>query len=173
MRRPKLFQLYPLLLLILILVLSSCDLGPRGKAQLGQPAPDFILEDLTGQNWRMDDLRGEVVLLYFWATWCPPCRESLPSLESLHREMALAAQPFQLLAVLSNDDPAQASRLIGQLGLTFPILADQDNKVARLYGLTGVPEAWIIDSNGILRERFIGSRPWDSPEARKILKEYM
>jgi peroxiredoxin len=161
MRQTRLFSLL-LLLLAFLLVLASCDQGPRGRAQIGQPAPDFILEDLEGRNWRLSDLRGQVVLLYFWATWCQPCREGMPALEKLHQEMALADKPFQMLAVLSNDEPAQAVRLADRLGITLPILIDP-----------GVPEAWVIDSNGILRERFIGPRRWESAEAREILESYM
>jgi cytochrome c biogenesis protein CcmG, thiol:disulfide interchange protein DsbE len=174
MHQRKNFRGWLLCLLTLLLLLPSCDPGRRpGQAVVGKAAPDLILEDLEGRTFRLADLRGQVVFLHFWATWCPPCREEMPSMEALHREMRLAGEPFQILAVLSNDDPGQAARFAEKLGLTFPILKDPETKVARIYGVTGVPETFIIDSNGILRERFIGARPWESPEAKQILRSYM
>jgi cytochrome c biogenesis protein CcmG, thiol:disulfide interchange protein DsbE len=160
--------------LALLLTLTSCSPGPRpGQAVIGKAAPDLILEDLQGQTFRLEDLRGKVVFLHFWATWCPPCREEMPSMEVLHREMSVAGEPFQMLAILTNDDPGQATRFAEKLDLTFPILKDRDNLASRTYGITGVPETFIIDSNGILRERFIGPRPWESPEAKEILRSHM
>jgi DsbE subfamily thiol:disulfide oxidoreductase len=161
--------------LLLLMGLTGCEERPKGVevATVGQPAPDFILSDLDGTKWRLSDLRGKVVFLNFWATWCPPCREEMPDMEALHREMALTGQPFQMVAVLTNDDPGQAARFAGKLNLTFPILVDQESKAAADYGLTGVPETFIIDASGILREKFIGPRPWNSPEAKEMLRRHM
>lgn len=94
-------------------------------------------------------------------------------MESLYREMTLTGQPFQMIAVLTNDNPADGSRFARQVGLTFPILSDQAGKTAAEYGLTGVPETFIIDAHGILREHFIGPRPWSSPGAKEMLRRYM
>lgn len=94
-------------------------------------------------------------------------------MEALHREMTLTGQPFQMLAVLTNDDPGQAARFARKLNSTFPILVDQEGKAAAAYGLTGVPETFIIDARGILREKFIGPRPWSSPASKKMLRRYM
>jgi cytochrome c biogenesis protein CcmG, thiol:disulfide interchange protein DsbE len=170
----KNFRVRLFCVLLLLFLLSSCDARPRpGQAVIGQAAPDLILEDLEGRTFQVASLRGQVVFLHFWATWCPPCREEMPSMEILHREMSAAGEPFQILAVLSNDDPGQAARFAERLGLSFPILKDPDTKAARTYGVTGVPETFIIDGNGILRERFIGARPWESAEAKEILRSYM
>jgi cytochrome c biogenesis protein CcmG, thiol:disulfide interchange protein DsbE len=169
-------QIWVLGMLLLGAALSGgCrDSGPSGALlQTGQPAPDFLLEDLQGRPWRLSEQRGKVVFLNFWASWCPPCREEMPDMEALHQEMALMGRPFQMLAVLSNDDPANGALLAERLALTFPILVDREAHVAQSYGLTGVPETFIIDGDGILQERFIGARPWNSPEAKNMLARYM
>lgn len=152
---------------------DSASTGTGPLMEVGRVAPDFVLEDLEGRTWRLSDQRGKVVFLNFWATWCPPCREEMPDMEALHREMALLGQPFQMLAVLSNDDPANAALLANSLKLTFPILNDGQGTAGLAYGLTGVPETFIIDAEGIVRERFIGARAWNSPEAKGMLNSHM
>jgi cytochrome c biogenesis protein CcmG, thiol:disulfide interchange protein DsbE len=161
--------------LLLTLLITGCGEPPTGVkvATVGQPAPDFILADLDGAMWRLSDLRGKVVFLNFWATWCPPCREEMPDMEALHREMTITGQPFQMIAVLTNDDPGLATRFAQKLNLTFPTLVDREGEAAAAYGLTGVPETFIIDSMGILREKFIGPRPWNSPAAKEMVRQYM
>jgi peroxiredoxin len=163
------------LLLLAALLATGCkDSGPAGTLlEAGRPAPDFTLEDLEGHTWRLSEQRGKVVFLNFWATWCPPCRQEMPDMELLHREMTLADQPFQMLAVLSNDDPTNGALLAEGLGLTFPILKDREGLTAHAYGLIGLPETFIIDGNGIVRKRLIGARPWNSPENREMLSQYL
>ena len=119
--------------LLLLIGFTGCKEQPPAEvevATVGQPAPDFILADLDGTMWRLSDLRGKVVFLNFWATWCPPCREEMPDMAALHREMALTGLPFQMLAVLTNDDPGQAARFAQKLGITFPIVVDREGKAA-------------------------------------------
>ncbi|MEJ2031927.1 MAG: TlpA disulfide reductase family protein [Deltaproteobacteria bacterium] len=163
-------------LLLLTAMTFGCEKRPPAKAKVatvGQPAPDFILSDLHGKKWRLSDLRGKEVFLNFWATWCPPCRGEMPDMEALHREMTLTAQPFQMIAVLSNDDPRRAAGFARKLNLTFPILVDEEGKAGAEYGITGVPETYIIDAHGILRAKFIGPRPWNSPGAKELLRRYL
>jgi len=177
MRRITTIQLRILgsLLLLTALLATGCkDSGPAGTLlEAGRPAPDFALEDLEGRTWRLSEQRGKVIFLNFWATWCPPCRQEMPDMEALHREMTLTGQPFQMLAVLSNDDPANGALMAEKIGLTFPILKDEEALTAQAYGLTGIPETFIIDGNGMVRERLSGARPWNSPESRGMLSQYL
>lgn len=140
-------------------------------ARLGWPAPDFSLTDTSGRSWKLSELKGKAVFLNFWATWCPPCRQEMPSMELLNRDMA--SKGLQMLTVLTNDDPAVADRLIRGKGWTFPVLVDPNGAVANAYGITGVPETFIIDMNGILREKFIGGYHWDSQSAKDMIQKYV
>lgn len=167
------------LFFIALMVLASCMLSGCDKkgnqqvlvAEIGKEAPDFSLSDLQGKIWKLSDLRGKVVFVNFWATWCQPCREEMPDMESLYRGMA--DKPFQMLAILSSDSQANAELMVKMTGTTFPILLDPDGSVSRAYGLTGVPETYIVDPKGILREKFLGPRPWNSPGAYNMLGQYM
>lgn len=163
------------LLVVVSCLLASCEKSPEKtaplKAEVGQPAPDFSLTDTKGRTWRLTDLRGQVVFVNFWATWCPPCREELPSMEGLHRRLSQA--PFQMLTILNNDRPDFAQQVADKYGYTFPILIDPDSKVAGIYGITGVPETFIIDANGVLQKKFIGPWDWNSPPAWKMLAQFL
>ncbi len=92
-------------------------------------------------------------------------------MEALNR--GLSDAPFQMITILNNDRPQFADTLRKKIGFTFPVLIDPDSQTAQQYGLTGVPETFIVDPEGILREKFIGPRPWNSQEAFKMLSKYM
>lgn len=163
-----------LLLFSLLLFLASCSQNQEAanlKAEINKPAPDFVLTDIDGKTWRLSDLRGKVVFINFWATWCPPCQEEMPSMEALYQGMKNA--PFQMLSVLNNDDPEFARQMGKKIGFTFPVLKDPESKIAGQYGITGVPETFIIDPQGILREKFLGPRPWNSQGAMQMLSLYL
>lgn len=158
---------------IICICLTFCMIscGQRPKvAEVGKLAPDFTLVDRKGKTWKLSDLEGQVVFVNFWATWCAPCREEMPSMERLHR--LLPADKFKMLAILNNDEPAFADTLGAKLGVTFPILIDPGSKTGKAYGLTGVPETYIVDKKGVLREKFLGPVPWDSPAAQQMLMKY-
>lgn len=160
----------PLMILCLAFLMTACDRAPE-VAEVGKPAPQFKLVDTKGKTWDLAELKGRVVFLNFWATWCPPCREEMPSMQRLFASMP--SDRFIMLAVLSNDDPAIADSLAAKIGATFPILIDPGSKTAQAYGLTGVPETFIIDKNGVLREKFMGAVPWDAPKAVQMLNGYL
>lgn len=163
-----------LLLFLVIFLVGSCGLVKEKypeKATVNSPAPDFTLTDIQGNHWQLSKLRGKLVFINFWATWCPPCQEELPSLEALNRSMD--RDRFQMLTILSNDNPDLARMLAGRIGLTFPILIDPESKGAAQYGITGVPETFIVDPQGILREKIIGPRDWNSPGAWQMLERYL
>ena len=161
------------LVLFFVLALSGCQQqgGPANKAVVNKPAPDFTIQDLKGNTWKLSDLRGKVVFLNFWATWCPPCREEMPSMKALYEDMDKSK--FEMLTILINDQPANGEAFARQLGLDFPILVDQEGRIGALYGLTGVPETFLIDAQGILRQKYIGPQQWDSSGAKELIRSYM
>jgi peroxiredoxin len=126
-------------------------------------APDFWLSNLAGDYVKLSDYRGKVVFLNVWATWCPPCREEMPSMESLYRK--LKGRNFEMLGVSIDRDGEKVVRPFAvKYGLTFPVLLDPDNKTYRLYGLTGVPETFIVDKSGVVIHKIIGPQNWMNKE---------
>ncbi len=152
------------------LLFSGCGEPPR-IAEVGDPAPDFTLEDLSGRTWTLSELKGKVVFINFWATWCPPCREEMPSMQRLADMMP--EDSFVMLALLNRDAPSMGANFVRKLGVTMPILNDQGNQAGRLYGITGLPETFIVDKQGILREKYIGPAQWDSPVYQQLMKKYI
>lgn len=133
------------------------------KRNVGFPAPDFRLPDLQGRPFRLADQRGKVVFLNLWATWCPPCRDEMPSMERLHRR--LAGRDFVVVAVSEDDDEAAVRAFANDLRLSFPVLLDREGKLPGRYGVTGYPETFLIDRQGEVVDHIIGPAEWDSPEA--------
>jgi peroxiredoxin len=135
-------------------------------------APDFAVPDLSGQAVRLSALRGKVVLVSLWTTWCPPCREEMPSMERLYQK--LGPQGLVLLAV-SQDDGGRAvvEPFVKGLGITFPVLIDPEHQVGSAYGVWGYPETFIIDREGRIAERVIGPRTWDAPAQVEALERLL
>ncbi|MGH7822168.1 MAG: TlpA disulfide reductase family protein [Candidatus Binatia bacterium] len=124
-------------------------------------APDFVLPDLDGSAVRMRDLRGKVVVLNLWATWCPPCVEEMPTLERLHRRMQ--GQDFMLLAVSQDESPDVVAPWIREHGFTFPVLLDPRGEVGHALGATGYPETFVVDRQGRIVHHHVGFRDWMEP----------
>ena len=153
----------------LALFVTACGESP--VASVGKPAPDFDTIDMEGKIWSLSKLKGQVVFVNFWATWCAPCREEMPSMERLYAK--LPKDKFKMIALFNNDSPALVKDFVAKLGLTMPILDDQKNLIGIKYGLTGLPETFIIDKQGVIREKFIGPAEWDSPESVEMLTKYI
>ena len=153
-----------------VLLFIACDKYLPKVAEVGKLAPDFTLVDRKGKTWNLAELKGQVVFVNFWATWCLPCIKEMPSMQKLYSSMP--ANEFKMLAILFNDKPAVADRVVAKQKYTFPILIDPENKTGKAYGLTGVPETYIIDKQGVLREKFIGPVEWDTPGVRQMLMKY-
>jgi cytochrome c biogenesis protein CcmG, thiol:disulfide interchange protein DsbE len=161
-----------IILFCLFLLISGCKQEAMGPGiELDSPAPDFTLVDTTGKTWSLADLKGRVVLVNFWASWCQPCLQEMPSMQELNS--FLPEDKFTMLSILFNDAPAFAENIAARFNLTFPILIDPENMAARAYGLTGVPETYIIDKEGVLRKKFIGPVEWNSAEARQMMLQYI
>jgi peroxiredoxin len=112
-------------------------------------APDFTLRTLDGPNLRLQEQRGRVVLVNFWATWCGPCRQEIPHLNKLYEKYR--ASGFVLLGVNIDDDAKVASDLALKLGVKFPVLMDTDKTVSRLYDMSAMPATIVIDRDGRVR----------------------
>jgi peroxiredoxin len=129
------------------LVASGAAAGAGVTPSAG--APDFTLPRLNGANLRLQEQRGQVVMVNFWATWCGPCRAEMPHLSRLYEKYR--ASGFTILAVNIDEDPHKAASLASQLGMRFPVLLDTDKKVSRLYDLGTMPSTVLIDREGRVR----------------------
>lgn len=159
-------------LLIVISVIKKQEMPQTGPVlDIGMRAPEFILNDPTGNTYyTLEKLKGSVVLINFWASWCEPCREEMPSIQSLYNHFKDNKQ-FSMLTVLYKDDYQNAKIYIKESNFEFPVLIDMDSNTANSYGVTGVPETYIIDKKGFLRERIIGQADWSSPEAISFISD--
>ncbi|HFD78779.1 MAG TPA: TlpA family protein disulfide reductase [Gammaproteobacteria bacterium] len=133
-------------------------------------APDFRLKDMDGEEHALSDYRGKVVMLNFWATWCPPCRREMPSMEAVYQ--SFKGQDFVVLAVNEWESEDHVFAFMGQLPVdpSFPILFDTDSKVAPLFGVKGLPTTVLIDRRGRIVYRAVGGRDFDHPEVREIIR---
>ena len=136
-------------------------------------APDFTLEDMDGESYKLHDYRGKVVLVNFWATWCPPCRKEMPALEALYKK--LGTDDFAVLAVNQWEDPDHVFAYTGELNVfpTFPILFDPESKISADYGVKGLPTSFLIDKKGRLAYRAIGGRAFDHPEVERLIRRLL
>ena len=153
------------------LLLTGCSQEPGSRAEVGKPAPTFTLNDTEGRTWSLEELKGQVVFVNFWATWCPSCLKEMPGMQKLYT--TLPPDKFKMLAILYNDTPAMAVNFVKRAGFTFPILVDTKGFAPLAYGLTGVPETYIVDKQGILREKFIGEVDWTSKKNVQMLMKYI
>jgi len=158
-------------LLLTVFAASGCTKREVPAAE-GNPAPDFTLKDLSGRPVQLSSLKGKVVVLNFWATWCPPCREEIPSMVRLNQ--AMQGKPFQMLAVSIDEGGRDAvGAFFRKSGVVLPALLDSDSKVARRYGTTGVPETFVIDAKGVILKKVIGAMDWSSPQVLAALEQEM
>jgi len=137
---------------------------------VGSRAPEFQAVHLsTGRPASLADYRGKVLLLNIWATWCPPCRVKMPSLERLQRK--LAGTDFRLVSVsIDKDDSTLVRRFAQELGLSFEILHDRPGAIQEAYQTTGVPESFVIDRDGRIVKKVIGPAEWDSPVNETLIR---
>jgi peroxiredoxin len=152
--------------------LNILPVADRAIVKLGEPAPNFQLRDLNGHLVTLSDLRGKVVLLNFWATWCGPCRVEMPAMEQLYR--MFQRKDFEILAVSTDAQGVAITRPFQQENrLTFPILHDPDYRVGLTYGARSLPMTFLIDRLGIIRHQIFGARDWEAPEAQQLVQMLM
>jgi len=150
---------------LLALTLSGCDRGSHPE-QIGTRAPVFALND--GEHTvDLSKLRGQVVILNFWATWCAPCIEEIPSLEQLQRDLP----QVRIVAVSTDDDASAYERFIQQHSITLLTVRDGSQRSNAMYGTFRFPETYVIDKSGTIRRKFIGPQDWTSPDIISYLKK--
>jgi peroxiredoxin len=130
-------------------------------AKVGSLAPDIELTDAQDNKLKLSELKGNVVFINFWASWCQPCIDEIPSIEVLYRYLS-GNTNFKMITILFQDDENRVSRYMKQQGYTFPIYRNFDGSAAKQFGITGVPETFIIDKKGILRDKVVGPLEWDT-----------
>jgi peroxiredoxin len=150
-------------------------------AEVGARAPVFTLPTMEGDTFRLEEYRGQVVLLNFWATWCPPCVYEMPSMERLYQD--LREQGFVVLGVSVDVDPGDPDEqgrsqgivreYVDRLGVTFPILLDPEGRVEGVYNVSGLPTTYVIGRDGRIEGRIVGAREWDSEEYRGRIEELL
>jgi peroxiredoxin len=145
--------------------------GDPPKPEVGRPAPDFTVTTLGGAKVRLQELRGKVVFVNLWATWCPPCREEVPSMVRLYQQMK--GRGVEIVAVSEDRDRAALEKFVKQHGATFPVTQDEDKRIYGLYRATGVPETHLIDKQGNIRQIWIGSFDWTAPQIVKTVESLL
>ncbi|ULA63929.1 MAG: Thiol:disulfide oxidoreductase related to ResA [Nitrospira sp.] len=151
---------------------SAMPAAERGVVKVGEEAPNFQLRDLNGNTVSLSQLRGKVVLVNFWATWCGPCRIEMPAMEQLYR--SYSRKDFEILAVSTDPQGAAVTRPFQQeMGFTFPILHDAEYRIGLMYGARSLPMTFMVDRNGIVRQKVPGARDWGGPDARALIQALM
>jgi cytochrome c biogenesis protein CcmG/thiol:disulfide interchange protein DsbE len=139
----------------------------------GDKAADFKLEDLTGKTVSLSSYKGKVVFLNLWATWCGPCREEMPSMETLYDEFK--NDPDFVMLAVSQDTKGKSAVLpyVQKNGYHFEILLDPENKVGEQYNVSGVPETFIIDRKGRIVAHHMGAFDWSRPDVKEALQQLL
>lgn len=157
-------------------VSAAWDVKPKlghrlAPLQESIPAPDFVLENMDEEKVSLKEFRGKVVLINFWATWCPPCRREMPSMERLYQKFN--GDNFTVLAINQMEAEDLVFAFTGQLeiDLTFTILFDKDSSVSQAFNVKGLPTSYLIDKKGNIRYRAIGGREFDHPEVEKLITD--
>ncbi len=146
----------------LVLALFAMPSYRQGEASIaGKTAQDFPLE-IWGKPGHLTDLKGKVVILNFWATWCPPCIEETPSLNRLQKYVE--SRNALILGVSIDEDPAAYETFLKEQGIVFPTFREREQKLSLDYGSPKIPDTYVIDRRGKILRKFFGPQQWDSPD---------
>lgn len=175
-RLATLLWMTPAVLLILVVLYGLVTRQPAGRQdqgpRVGQEMADFTLPSLDGRTVQLADLRGKVVFLNVWATWCRPCVEEMPTIQRLYER--LHGRGLEVLAISLDALGEQVvAPFVRKYQLTFPILLDPKGTVERLYQTTGVPESFLIDKHGMLVDKVVGPRDWAHPQMLTIFERLL
>ena len=160
-------QIYVYLTLAALLLLSACNRGSH-PPRVGSPANDFTVKD-SDRTVSLNQFRGQVVVLNFWASWCPPCVAELPSM--IEMQDRLRNRGITVLGVSIDVDSNAYHRFIQQKNVNFLTVRDPDQKVAGMYGTSVWPESYIIDRQGVMRRKVVGPTNWSSPDILEFLSK--
>lgn len=136
-----------------------------------EEAEDFTLKTLKGETVSLKDYRGRLIFLNFWATWCGPCRAEMPSMQRLWEEFK--EEDFVILAINIQEESKLVSSFMNERGLSFPVLLDEKGKVARTYGIRGIPTTFFLNPEGEIIGKAVGARDWDSEESFELIRELL
>jgi peroxiredoxin len=151
------------LMLVISLAATMAGAGQKLQPFRGTPvAPEISLSDLDGKTVTLAEFRGKVVIVNFWATWCPPCRKEMPSMQRAWQQ--LQANDVMLLAVHVGGNTDQIWEFASEFSLAFPILIDGSSRVSRSWPMRGLPTTFVIDPQGRIAYMALGGREWDDPE---------
>lgn len=160
-------QFFLLLTLSAVILSAGCYHGTR-PPHIGDVARDFSVQD-SDRKVSLNQFHGQVLVLNFWATWCPPCVEELPSLMSMQERTR--AKGVVVLGISIDVDENAYHRFLQQRNVNFLTVRDPDQKVSGMYGTSGWPETYVIDRQGKLRRKFVGPVDWNSPDVVHFLNE--
>jgi peroxiredoxin len=155
------------LLFLLAGAAAAADLKPWA----GGPAPALALKDLDGRSHQLSDYRGKVILVNFWATWCGPCRDEMPSIQELKDK--LAGKPFVVLAVNLDEPESRIRKFLSQMKLDFTILLDPERKAARAWGARILPATYVIGPDGKIRYSLVGEINWGHEQVVSRISELL
>jgi cytochrome c biogenesis protein CcmG/thiol:disulfide interchange protein DsbE len=147
------------------LLATACDRGDR-PARIGYRAPQFTVSDGT-QTVDLSKLRGRIVVLNFWATWCIPCIEEVPSLVEMQRRMPQVS----VVAISSDEDAAVYRQFLSDNHVNFVTVRDPSGRIPKLFGTIKIPETYVIDQRGVLRRKFVSAQNWTTPEILDYLSK--
>jgi thiol-disulfide isomerase/thioredoxin len=154
---------FALLLLLAVLPVQAQELRPWP----GVITPALALSDLEGKPHRLADYRGKVVLVNFWATWCVPCREEMPSIERLRT--SLDGRPFVVLAVNLAEPESRIRKFLEAVPVSFPVLLDKNAQAAKAWQARVLPATFIVGPDGVVRYQYFGELDWSKPEIREAI----
>jgi thiol-disulfide isomerase/thioredoxin len=167
-RKIKKIEIFPMILGFLLLLGAGAATAAENRQGLivlaeRLPAPELALKDGDGRAHSLSGLRGKVVLVNFWATWCPPCRREMPSMQRLYQRFPRGH--FEILAVNAGEDDGTIFAFTGTLesAPTFPLLLDLDGRAMRQWPVKGLPTSFVVDKRGRIALRAVGGRDFDSP----------
>jgi peroxiredoxin len=149
----------------MILGLAGCYSGTK-PTRIGTPAPDFVVQD-SDRKVALHDYRGQIVVLNFWATWCAPCIQEMPSL--IEMASKVKDKNITVIGVSIDVDESAYKSFVQRHGVSFLTVRDPGQKSSGLYGTTGWPETFIIDKQGVLRRKFVGPVDWNDPQITQYL----
>jgi thiol-disulfide isomerase/thioredoxin len=132
-------------------------------------APDFTLKSISGENLKLSEFRGDVILINFWASWCGPCRQEMPLLDQLYQRYSPVG--FTILGINVEENSDQARKLLQEVPVSFPILFDTQNSVSKLYNLVGMPSTMIVDRDGNIRYQNVAYLPGYEKKYEEQIKE--
>jgi peroxiredoxin len=171
-RKKKVVFLFMLIIGAILFSIGFIAVDRKSGGQIimnGDMAPEFHLQTLDGHEVRLSDSRGKVVMVHFWATWCAPCIEEMPTLQKLYHD--LKNKRFELYAVSVDEGGAKAvTAFMKKHRLDVPVLLDLDRTISGLYGTFRFPETYIVDHRGIVRYKAIGPRDWATPGNVQIVE---